>query len=112
MAQAAGALVLGFVAATAVIIATEHSDDPDPGPATVIGAPDFDEYCRVAYGAGSAAVLLGRTSIGWRCTQRPNGIFTTIEIDFDLACRERYGDAVRARSWDEDDAHSWECITS
>lgn len=102
--------MLGFVAATAVIFATEHSENPDPGPATVVGTPDFHEFCVETYGPRSNAVIVGRSSLGWRCTHRPNGIFTTTEIDFDLACRRRYGDAVRASTWDEADVHSWECV--
>jgi hypothetical protein len=108
LARAAGAIVLGFAAATAVLIATGHSDDPNPP--TVVGTPDFHQYCIATFGPLSSAVLVGHSAYGWRCTDRPNGIFTTVQVDFDGACRAIYGAGVRASTSNEDDVHAWECV--
>ena len=104
------ALVVGFVAAGAVIIAASvDRGDDDEGP-VVRGTVDAFVHCEERYGPLSQALVVGSSAFGWNCTNRSNGLFRLEGIDFTELCRRAYGSEVEARARDHDDPYSWECI--
>ncbi len=103
------ALGVGFIAATAIFRAAgvEPAVDNEP---EVVGEVDTFAHCRELYGDDSNAMLVGTNAYSWRCSDRRNGFFQLVEIDFDEACKRRFGDAARSRNWDESNPYAWECV--
>ena len=103
------ALGVGFIAATAIFRAAgvEPAIDNEP---EVVGEVDTFAHCRELFGADSNAMLVGTNAFSWRCSDRRNGFFQLVELDFDEACMLRYGDSARSRNWDELNPYAWECI--
>lgn len=104
------ALAVGFVGATAVFAAVAR-DSNSTGDPEVIGTVDVFDACRVLYGEESSAVLTVSNAYGWRCTDRPNGIFQLLDVDFGEACRSLFDDAAQPALTDESDPYAWVCTT-
>ena len=108
-AASAIAFAVGFGGASIVFMAGGDGGDDDP---QLLGPLDLFDYCEQVYGTSSTAVLLGDTSYTWRCSYRPSGVFTTVEVEFDEACELQYGENAVAHTWDENVTSSWECRMS
>ena len=108
------ALVVGFLAAGAVIFAASTNGDDGDGDRgdepVVLGSVDVFAYCLDTYGTTSQALIVGVTAFGWRCSNRSSTPFQFEEVDFIALCASTYGGEVDARPTDPDDPYSWECI--
>ncbi len=103
------AICVGFIGATAVFRAA-GVEPIDSGPPDVLGEVDPFAYCRSQFGETSNAVLVGTNAYSWRCVDRRNDLFLLVELDFNDACRDRFGEAVRADNWDGSNPYAWECV--
>jgi len=103
------AVGVGFIGATAVFRAAGVEPTGEDA-LVVVGQVDIFAYCRSQYSYTSNAILVGASAYSWRCSDRRNGLFQLVELDFDHACRERFGGVVRANNWDETDPNAWECV--
>jgi hypothetical protein len=100
---------VGFIGATAVFRAA-GVEPPTSDPPEVVGEVDTFAYCRSLHGDTSNAVLVGTSAFSWRCTDRRNDLFQLVELDFDDACKKRYGESIRANNWDGSNPYAWECV--
>ena len=65
---------------------------------------NLERYCRVNFGQGFRAKLLGNTVYDWRCV----GAGQKLNMSIDEACWQQYGTRHAAyRDWD--DPFSWYC---
>jgi hypothetical protein len=103
------AIGVGFIGATAIFRAA-GIEPATTRPPEVVGEVDTFDYCRSLYGSTSNAVLIGTNAYSWRCSDRQNGLFRLVELDFDDACRERFGESARANNWNESNPYAWECV--
>jgi len=106
--RSALALLVGFVAASAVFAAVDRDDEP-PTEGTIVGDIDVFEYCRSKHGNDASAVLTNSNAFGWRCTARPNDIFMLVDVDLNDACRTLFEKGAVASVTDETDPYSWVC---
>jgi hypothetical protein len=102
------AVALGFGVGSAMVAGTRLRDQ---GPGRVLGELDFFAYCATTYAASSRAVLYGNDAYGWRCMVF-DPLFSTLEIDPDVACSEQYGVEAQARTSDAGSPYRWRCYQS
>ena len=103
------AVGVGFIGAT-VVFRAAGIEPADNDPPVVVGEVDTFAFCRSQYGDTSNAILVGTNAYSWRCTDRQGGLFRLAELNFEAACRERFGEAVSANNWDESNPYAWECV--
>ena len=104
-------LSIGFVGAYVAHDAAERlGSEPDRSPvAEVLGAIDYDSFCRRGE-TDLRAVSLTADAYGWRCSGVMNGIFGTDDIDVQEACEWQYGVAAVAFLEDADSPDGWPCV--
>lgn len=103
------AFLVGFGAAVAAVRLSQ--DDTGPAQAgTVLGAIDVNAYCASTYGPASMPMLVRRDTGGWQCAVRDNGIFGTVEIDYDTGCTEQFGQIAHGDPRNPSWPYLWQCI--
>lgn len=103
---AALALAIGFGLSSAALAA--HELRPDRR-GELLGELDFFAYCASAHGDASRAVLFSNDAFGWRCLV-VEPLYTTAEIDPDLACELQYATRAAARTDDSASPYRWMCL--
>ena len=106
------ALSLGFGGSIAAFKASDTAIQSETQ-GVLLGNLDFVRYCIKQYeqvGTRSTAVLVRRDIYGWMCANRRNGLWGTVEIDTDSACRLLFGGPAHADAYDVNWPYSWQCF--
>lgn len=106
-------LVVGFLGAFVTVEAIERfGTEPGSGERleTVLGEPDFDQYCRHT-DESLRGVATTSDAFGWQCVGFVRSLWTAEGIDVGALCRWQFGADARERLTTESSVSGWRCVT-